>query len=306
MAHTTSSALLASAYNQLPDDQGTWVIKDLLPVGGSLSLYGSPKAGKSHFTLQLAHSIVGSDDDFLTFPIHRHGRVLYLQLDTPRSLWKRRTQDYEALGLDQRDLYIADREMAPFPFEILRPDMGASWLREQCQEIVPSVVIVDVLRNMTMADEDKSGDMRRAFDALRSAVEPAAVILMSHAKKANLSLPADERDNVIQDNRGSSFLPGAVDGIVKLTNKQMICQSRTMEERRVGLTFSPRTLWTLTNPPQDDVMEIVDAVLADPEVPSQRAAARIIAEQTEMTEQAARRLLQRRGHGSTSHSSRPQ
>lgn len=292
MSHTTSSALPASEYNQLPDYQGTWVIKDLLPVGGSMSLYGSPKAGKSHFSLQLAHAITGQETNFLSFPIAFHGRVLYLQLDTPRSLWKKRTKDYEALGLDQSNLYIADREMAPFPFEILRPDMGGSWLRDQCQTIAPVVVIVDVLRNMTMADEDKSGDMRRAFDALISAVAPAAVVLMSHAKKTNFALAPDERDNVIHDNRGSSFLPGAVDGIVKLTPKTLIAQSRTMDEKRIPITFSPVTLWSLTNPPEEDFEAMVTQILAEPDI-SQREAARRLAEQTDLTEQAARRYLQR-------------
>jgi RecA-family ATPase len=226
--------LTVDSYCELPSETKTWVVKDLLPTSGFMNLYGPPKAGKSFAALQLAYAIADPNTtDWLSFPIETHGPVLYVQLDTPRSLWKDRTLTFQSIGYHAPQLHISDREMVPYPFDILSPDRGGKWMYEACTLTKPIVVFIDVLRELSRADENDSGQMMHVINSLSAIISPAACVLVSHSKKENTQLPAAERDNLMGDNRGSSYVAGRMDGVVKITKRNVNYQSRTCEEGRL-------------------------------------------------------------------------
>src|SRR5574341_1381405 len=106
-------------YVTLPRDPETWLIKPLWPVGGWLNIYGQPKkARKSYLALGMAHAISAGLDSWLSFPVHKHGPVLFLQVDTPRSLWAPRLEDLASAGWDLSNVFVADTKMSPFPFNV--------------------------------------------------------------------------------------------------------------------------------------------------------------------------------------------
>jgi RecA-family ATPase len=296
----SSTSLSVSDYINLPDDSKTWVIKDLLPTSGMMNLFGPPKAGKSFSALQLAYAIADPNTpDWLSFPIETHGNVLYVQLDTPRSLWKDRFLRFQSIGFTaenekgQDALHIADREMTPYPFDIVSPDRGGIWLRDECQRLKPTVVFIDVLRELSRADENDSGQMMHVINSLVSTIAPAACVLISHSKKENQNVPAAERDNLMNDNRGSSYVAGRMDGVVKITKKTLMYQSRTCEEGRIKIKRDKDNgLWYLD---KDEFDTLLEQIMRDDSLSSQKAKARQLAELTGRSFEGCRTAIRRAG-----------
>lgn len=223
---TTSDAFpflgptFVESYSTLQSGPSSWVIEGLIPTGGLALLYGAPKTGKSMLALQLALAVTQGHPDFLSFPVTAPGRVLYLQLDTPRSLWRDRITNWEAAGVDFTPwgtLAIEDKESAPFPFNILDA-RHSDWLRSAVASIEPSVVILDTWRESFRGDENDSSHAQIALASFVSAITPASGLIISHGKKPPED-PSHER-GLMDEIRGSSYLPGAVDTIMRLRCKE--------------------------------------------------------------------------------------
>lgn len=220
-------------YLTLPRAPEAWIVEDILPTGGLLNIYGRPKEGKSFLATQLAAAIADpSQDSFMSFPIRTHGRVAYLQVDTPRAIWAQNIGTCFQ-GFDLSQFYIADSQMVPYPFNILAE--GHTWLRAACNELEPVVVIIDTLREIHGGEENDSGHMRNVVNLLVEATRPAAVVLISHARK---NLPEGEMD-LMAENRGSSYIAGRMDAIIKVTEKRLTYRSRTTGEDSLAVRRLP-------------------------------------------------------------------
>jgi RecA-family ATPase len=195
-------------YLKLPSSPATWLVEPLLPSSGAMLLYGDAKVGKSFAALQLANAIQ-SGQSWLGFPT-RKGNVVYIQLDTPR---------------------MADREtLDAWPFDILDPEHLIT-LRDELQALKPDFVIIDTLRESHSADENDSTEMQEAIAALVAATKPAALCLISHARK-----PSQESDySLMADNRGSNYVVGRMDAIVRFTSKSARVSGRSIEEHSISL-----------------------------------------------------------------------
>lgn len=290
----------ATEYANLPDSDEPWIVRDLLPRGGSAMIYGPPKSKKTLAAQQLAYSIANPDQhDWLSFPIEAHGPVLYLQLDTARVIWKDRITFYRDTHGHAKTvtdaIHVADKESTPFPFEILNP-IHYAWLRHTVDTLKPLVVFVDVLRKASMAEESSSEGMIHACNQIEMACKPAAVVLISHAKKpqAKGSAPDNtEGDAPLgTDNRGSSSLPGNVDGIIRITKKTFSYLSRTIDQGRLKLHWSPETfLFTVDNAEFDAHLS---TIMADTSLASDNARAARLAELSGRTRSACRSAIRRR------------
>lgn len=224
------SVLAAASYLALPEDQTLWVLKRLLPTKGLLNIYALPKAGKSHAALQLCEAVANPErGDWLGFPVDAHGPSLYIQIDTPRMLWKSVIRKLEGKGLDFSNVYIADREMMPFPFNVLE-DGGAA-LAEAVADVQPLVVVIDTIREIHALNENDSQDMKRVMDAILVACWGCAIVVISHAKKAATG-PSGQpiANSLINNNRGSGYIPGKMDGILCLERRKVQWQSRAAPE----------------------------------------------------------------------------
>lgn len=211
----------------------TWLIEPLIPIGGKFLLYGDPKIGKSFVAIQLAEALAGHRPDWLGFPVLTPGPVLYTQLDTPRSLWQERIRKLRATGLDTTGFHMSDREtFGTWPFNILNPE-HATILRSAVSSVKPSAVIIDTLKETNPAPENDSDEQQRVMAELTAATQPAALVLIHHAKK-----PAPEGvPNLLADIRGSSYFAGAVDTIARLTDKGMWYVGRAIEG---GVVYTQR------------------------------------------------------------------
>lgn len=276
-------------YLALPSSPETYLIDPLLPSGGALLLYGDPKVGKSYAALQLAEAIQNGDH-WLGFPT-RQGRVVYVQLDTPRNVWQSRVRDLQVRGQLISPPHFTDRELLDaWPFDILRPD-HLIMLRDELQAIEPDLVIIDTLRESHSADENDSTEMQKAIAALVAATQPAALCLISHARKPS----QDEGFSLMADNRGSSYVVGRMDAIVRFTPKTARVSGRSIEEHSLDLEREDCGFWEIVTAEID--MHCL-SVLLDRQYESLREAARGLSNRTNKPESACRGVLRRylKGH----------
>jgi len=287
------AAYVGKDYLDLPTEPDTWLVKPLIPAGGSIVLYGEAKVGKSYAALQLAQAIQDGGD-WLGFPICKTGPVVYVQLDTPRSLWIARLKDLKASGVTAVDKVIfADREtLNTMPFNILNPD-HAHLLTATIAQWQPVAVVVDTLREAHPSDENDSTDMRNVTAALQAACFPAAMILITHERK-----PSQEGgQSLISDVRGSNYVVGRMDAILRFTKARLYYTGRSIEEGHLSLHRLDNGFWTSA---QQDLDTAVALVMTDPRTASIREKAKVLAQRTGKTEEACRSLLRRaQSHGAS-------
>lgn len=219
-------------YLALKGEDESAIVSDLLPKSGALNIFGAPKAGKSYLSLQLANAIGSpTDSDFMGFPVRAHGDVLYLQIDTPRNIWIDRVALLRAKGLPFHNVYFSDRLDCPeVTFNILNPGHEA-WLIRECSERPYLAVIIDTLRETFDGDENDSNQMKLVVSKLVKATAPAALVLVSHARKPS----KDQPSGIMQNQRGSSYVAGRMDALVEVGRSRLTAQSRTLGETLIAV-----------------------------------------------------------------------
>ncbi len=237
-----SSFVTGSAYLQLPRDPQRWIIKDLIPTSGLTNIFGRPKSGKTFAAQGMALAVSGHAPHWLSpdFPIYKHGPVAYFQLDTPRGEFIERFETFHTKGHDIDTVHICDMLMVPtYPFNIVDSD-HMKWLKAEMAELKPVLVIIDTLREVHAGDENDSTVMRNVIVNIVSATMPAAVVLLSHSRKENAqSLMGG--DDLMTDNRGSSYIPGRMDTIIKFTKSQMQYQGRSVGLETIAIKQDSET-----------------------------------------------------------------
>lgn len=218
----------ASEYLDLPREPQPWVVEKLIPVGGLVNVFGKPKSGKSFLMLGVAEAIANQSTEWQGFPIHKHGMVAYLQVDTPREEWAARILRMSWATASAADrLWIADMWQVPeFPFNILNPQgLELQWFRDNLARIQPIMVVIDTIREIHAGDENDSTVMRNVIATLVSACRPAAIVLVSHSRKDSI-MTASGDDDLMDQQRGSSYVSGRMDVIIKVSPKRLVFKGR--------------------------------------------------------------------------------
>ena len=255
-------------YLLLPRSPQTWLIEPLLPIGGSLLLYGDAKVGKSFAALQLA-SAIATGNEWLGFSIPKCSSCCYIQLDTPRSLWASRVATLDAGGLPISQLWFADREtLNAWPFDIL-DDSHQVLLAESLSTLNPSCVIIDTIREAHSGDENESTAMQQVIARLSAAVKPAALILISHSRKSN----PEHGYDLMNDNRGSNYIVGRMDAIVRMSHTTIRVSGRAIDEQSIPIERMDNGLWKLAFDPLES--QATSLITSSPGMPV-REMARIL------------------------------
>lgn len=279
----TSPALPLHQYLALPHEDIPWLIEGLVPIGGICNVFGPPKARKSFLCLDMARHISGPAEIFsewLGFKVHKHGPILYVQLDTPRNLWMDRFHKLAAAKVDfpAHDFYVADIGQTPYPFDALKH--AAQWLAIEVARIQPVLVVIDTIREAHRGDEDKSDHMQQVISSLMLACSPAAVMLVSHSKKVQLLNGVAPEASLNNDNRGSGYVAGRVDCIIQLRAREgdlhgvMAWHGRAIGHGTRKILVQDNQLWGVE--PDTPETRMATAILEE-SFPSQRARARELA-----------------------------
>lgn len=228
-------------YESLEGDKTVWVWHGILPISGSILLYGSPKVGKSKMVLSLAEAITDTKiGQYLGQPIDSHGRVLYIQLDTPRNLWQSGYCAYIKSEMARMNIFIADRQMSSLPTQFdIRDKIGFEWLLREVRQVAPLVVIIDTLRRMHRGNENESDVMSEVLNRFIEATKPAALVFLTHKKKVQVGEVGPGTS------RGSSALSGAVDALLNMTKKTLYIEARSDVEEEIGIMQQDDGTWQL-------------------------------------------------------------
>lgn len=252
-------ALSINDYGQIVGvDDTVWVWKGIIPVGGSTLFYGSPKVGKSFLSLGLCEAIADPTiPSYLNLPIQQHGRVLYVQLDTPRSLWWTGYLTLVQSAKARQGVFTIDREMADLPkgFDI-KNVACAEWLRSEVDKVQPVLVIVDTLRRMFVGDENDSSIMTHVHDMFIQATQPAALLYVAHRKKPQ------QGDTGHGSARGSSALIGAVDALVNMAKTALYIEARSDAPEEIPIVQADNGSWSIDNE-QDLKIEFMSKLPAE-------------------------------------------
>lgn len=224
-----------SNYLALPRDPQPWIIDGLIPIGLT-NEYGKPKLGKSFLSLGIAEAVSNPErNEFLGRKVCKHGPVLYLQIDTPRVEWALRIERMKVNGYNIENIHFADANLIPYPIDITQAEIKEG-LKEAITRCTPRPVllIVDTLREVHPGDEDKSSVMKEVITGLQQATmeTQTSLLLISHSRKGGFESKEDE---IMDDNRGSGYVSGKMDMIMKLTNKGIHLQGRSIGKTRIDI-----------------------------------------------------------------------
>ncbi len=185
----------------------SWIIKDVLPVGGLMILSGSHGLGKSFMALDLSIKLSRKETHsqlWLNKFELQSGPVAYVDTENGLPLIKHRLQ---LLGARNEDnLKIIYRRSLDINNEI-----DFNRLSGDLKEINPVLIIIDSLRRCHIANENDAGNMSQVMSKIQS-LHPAAKIVLHHTCKNGSGL------------RGSGDLSAVVDSHLQL-KKAEDCRS---------------------------------------------------------------------------------
>lgn len=263
--------LALDAYISLPTAKTTWLVQDLIPTSGIVNLFSAPKVGKSYWCLDLARAISQGEHSWLGHIIPSQERVLYIQLDTPRSLWIDRIQKLRETGIDFTTneateevpntcdyFHVADMEQVPYPFNVCEAETQ-TWLKTMVATLKPALIIIDTLREIHDMDEDKATPMKVVMSHIMAATTPPegqqrpALLIISHSRKESPKFDG----GLMQEGRGANYIAGRCDNVIRLKAKDgantctMLYKGRANGHTVKVLHRNERTvLWELKDDPE--------------------------------------------------------
>jgi DNA primase len=136
------------------EENVSWLVDEMLPVGGFSTLAGKPKGGKSTLARNLA-LCVAQGKDFLGRKVAK-GPVLYLALEEKRAEVKKHFRDMGATG--DEEVYI---------FASSAPVDALNQIREKAVELRPALIIIDPLfRFARVKDSNDYAQVSQALEPL--------------------------------------------------------------------------------------------------------------------------------------------
>lgn len=250
-------------YLALEREPQPWVIQSLVPVGGMVNVFGKPKTGKSFLTLDWARAVASGKSNWFGYTIQKSGPVAYLQVDTPREEWARRIEHVRQMcAEDDTPLFIADMWLVPqFPVNILgEDDPTIVWLKAELEKLQPVMIVIDTIREVHGGDEDNSTIMRNVLSSLVGACRPAAIVIVSHSRKDQAGFGGEVEEDMMDQARGSSYVAGRMDVIVKVSKKRMMFKGRATGQQTEVIVQDPETGWLSLQREDDGSDKLIEEI----------------------------------------------
>lgn len=169
------------ALSREPPDHTPFLVEPYIPRGGIILLHGKYSTGKSPLTWNLARC-VGEGQPWFGCPT-TPGRVLYLELDMPRTLLKKRLAGVEPA--------------CNVWWEIRNPYPPIEKLVEVGREVKPDLVIVNTLRKCYTGSDIESHAPSLIYTRYQLAFPAAAILFVHHDRKdyRGPGTPGNEDEN---------------------------------------------------------------------------------------------------------------
>ncbi|AXA56682.1 AAA family ATPase [Pseudomonas thivervalensis] len=210
MARSNVSLLLEEALRPV-----NWLfdglVEDDRDNGHQWLITGEPKAGKSRFALQMAIA-AAEGADFVGFRARRKNKVLYFNFELSRSVMGRRALEFFA-GDETRmlqcdgNLIVVSEWSGVDVLDI----KCAEYLEKLIMEVNPDIVIWDVMKRMTVAEENNNVEMSKVMRAIRDISSKRTHVVVHHSRKEVFARNAGARGI-----RGASAIHAEVDGVISI------------------------------------------------------------------------------------------
>ncbi len=197
-----------------------WAIEGLLPVAGSMVVFGRPGIGKSTFSLRLAIDLALGKSRFLLWPIPKKQRVLFLSLEMQHYELKEFFNNMnltEEHQIDLQDQFYIWPIGAAYPLDT--PDEQRQLLKYIDLHKIDLIIIDSLSLSMygSVKDDD---DIKRLNSFLNEDVRrdrKCGYVFIHHPRKRSglEQISEDDQDNVF----GSRYITANAQTVMILTQK---------------------------------------------------------------------------------------
>lgn len=197
-----------------------WAIEGLLPVAGSMVVFGSPGIGKSTFSLRLAIDLALGRDRFLLWKIMRPQRVLFISLEMQHYEVK---EFFEDMKLPQETQMALQEQFyiwpigAAYPFDT--PDQQIELIKYIKLHKI-ELIIIDSLGLSMYGSVSDDNDVKRLNSFLNEDVRRnlnCGYMFIHHPRKRTA---AEQTKDVGQDDAfGSQYIVANAQTVVILSSK---------------------------------------------------------------------------------------
>lgn len=195
-----------------------WAIEGLLPVAGSMVIFGKPGIGKSTFSLRLAMDLALGKDKFLLWNIINRQRVLFISLEMQHYELKEFFKDMQ-LPLDeqqqlQEQFYIWPIGNA-YPFDT--PDQQVELIKYIKMHKI-ELIIIDSLSLAMYGKVTEDHDIKKLNSFLNEDIRKdlnCGYIFIHHPRKEGVG--EDRKTSSMDDSFGSGYISANAQTVVILT-----------------------------------------------------------------------------------------
>jgi archaellum biogenesis ATPase FlaH len=198
-----------------------WAIKGLLPVAGSMVIFGPPEVGKTTLSLGLGIDLALGKADYLGFEIVNKQRVLFISLEMQHYEVKQFFEDMklpdETLEKLQEEFYIWPIGNA-YPFDT--PDQQLELLKYIKLHKI-QVIIIDSLSLSMYGSVTSDDDIKRLNSFFNEDVRrdlKCSYIFIHHPRKE--SIESQKRDLELDDMFGSMYIAANAQTVISLRQKK--------------------------------------------------------------------------------------
>lgn len=198
-----------------------WAIEGLLPVAGSMVIFGPPEVGKTTLSLDLGIDLALGREKFLAWPIITQQRVLFVSLEMQHYEVKQFFEDMKLSEDEQRSLqeqfYIWPIGNA-YPFDT--PDQQMELIKyvklHKIQTIIVDSLSLSMYGSVTNDDDIKrlnsffNEDIRRDLKC--------SYIFIHHPRKE--SIESQKRDLELDDMFGSMYIAANAQTVAAMKQKK--------------------------------------------------------------------------------------
>lgn len=207
------------AYRVITIPERLWLIEDIIPDRGIILLAGSPKSGKSNFSLNVGRSLVFGEP-FLDKPANK-GKVLYLALERYELIQERSS----SLGLKDISNFLVLPPYLETPLKTTHSlnEKELPILKGMIRRVGPKLIIIDPLilfLDLSPDDFHRYDRLYPRFGELRKICEDfnCAIMLVHHTRKSASVRPSNKKE-MTDEILGSRAIAAISDVLICVSKK---------------------------------------------------------------------------------------
>lgn len=189
-----------------------WIIKDLIPTGGSALLIAKRESYKTWLAIYMAHCIAKGIPLWERFETNK-SKVLYVANDDPTLFFQKRLDRFQF----DDSFFIYHQNLPPFTIE--EKNESFTSVKKLIKEANIGVLFIDILRNTHNRDSNTDKDSKAVFDRykeLRANNSDLVFIFLIHPSKENLYEKRFSKRQA-EEAVGSYYWEAGVDTVLSLT-----------------------------------------------------------------------------------------